>query len=105
MGDAAREEAVGARLEPADRHREPVPDELARVPPLPDGECREQPAAHGVRKPGGAALRDLQQGVTAAQQVRETGLVRGLPQLPVRRPAVADDDAVVAGPRTAAACV
>src|SRR5438477_175438 len=96
--DGAGEEAMGAPLEAADGDGEPMPDELTRVPPLPDRERREQDAADGVRKAGGAALRDLEQAVTAAQEVRETGLVRGLRELAVRRPAVPDDDAAVAGP-------
>ena len=58
--DAAREEAIGASLEPADGDGEPVANELARIPPFPDRECREQQAADGMGEARCAPLRDVE---------------------------------------------
>jgi hypothetical protein len=97
MYHAAAEESGDASFEATAGDSEPVPLERAHIAAIADRQRGEQHAPHGMWEAGGPALRGLQQGVTAAQEVGEAGLVRGLRELAVRRPAVAHDDPAVAG--------
>ncbi len=96
MHHMAGEEAIGARLEAAEGHGEPVPGERARVPAIAKCERPQQHAAHSVREAGRPALGGLEQQARAAQEMRKTGLVGGVRELAVGRPAVAHEHAGVA---------
>jgi len=85
-----------ARLQATERHPQSVHAERPARPPAAQRQRAQQQAADRVGEARGPALRRLEQVVRAAQEVREAGLVRGVRELAVGRPAVAHEDAGIA---------
>jgi hypothetical protein len=73
------------------RDGEAVSRDASRAVAIPQGERLLKRRAHGGHE-AGARMIGLQQ-PTASEQMRETGLVDRLRETPIRRPAIADDDA------------
>ena len=71
------------------------------VAPIAERECLLQQRLHACRESGTRMIVD--EIASASQQVRETGLMRGVIESTIRCPAVAHEDAAESSPRIDAA--